>query len=57
MRPLYYFVFWCLDPGSNWGPIPLQGSALPTELSRLIDFIISYIQNYTKLNLYKLNYV
>ena len=56
MRPLY-FIFWCLDPGSNWGPIPLQGSALPTELSRLIDFIISYIQNYTKLNLYKLNYV
>ena len=23
----------CSDPGSNWGPIPLQGSALPTELS------------------------
>jgi hypothetical protein len=24
----------CRDPGLNWGPIPLQGSALPTELSR-----------------------
>ncbi len=24
----------CLGPGSNWGPIPLQGSALPTELPR-----------------------
>jgi hypothetical protein len=23
----------CQDPGSNRGPIPLQGSALPTELS------------------------
>ncbi len=30
----------CLDPGSNWGPIPLQGSALPTELSRR-SFILS----------------
>lgn len=27
------FIFMCQDPGSNWGPIPLQGSALPTELS------------------------
>ena len=26
----------CSDPGSNWGPIPLQGSALPTELSEQI---------------------
>ena len=25
---------WCLDPGSNRGPLPLQGSALPTELSK-----------------------
>ncbi len=25
--------FWCQDPGSNWGPFPLQGNALPTELS------------------------
>jgi site-specific DNA recombinase len=24
----------CRDPGSNWGPFPLQGNALPTELSR-----------------------
>ena len=23
----------CSVPGSNWGPIPLQGSALPTELT------------------------
>ncbi len=30
----------CLDPGSNWGPIPLQGSALPTELSRHYLFSI-----------------
>ena len=26
--------FWCLDPGSNRGPPPLQGDALPTELSK-----------------------
>jgi hypothetical protein len=28
------FSYVCLDPGSNWGPLPLQGSALPTELSK-----------------------
>ena len=26
--------FLCQDPGSNWGPFPLQGNALPTELSQ-----------------------
>ncbi len=26
--------YWCRDPGLNWGPFPLQGNALPTELSR-----------------------
>ena len=24
----------CRDPDLNWGHLPLQGSALPTELSR-----------------------
>ncbi|MDQ5901711.1 MAG: hypothetical protein QG580_426 [Patescibacteria group bacterium] len=23
----------CSEPGSNWRPFPLQGNALPTELS------------------------
>ena len=32
----------CLDPDLNWGPIPLQGSALPTELSRHIILILNF---------------
>ena len=33
--------FGCQDPGSNWGPFPLQGNALPTELSWLMFQCIS----------------
>ena len=33
-----FFLKWCQDPDSNWGPIPLQGSALPTELSWRTNF-------------------
>ena len=28
----------CRDPGSNWGPPDLQSDALPTELSRLMNY-------------------
>ncbi len=28
----------CREPGSNWRPLPLQGNALPTELSRQTHF-------------------
>ena len=30
-----FFFQNCRDPGSNRGPLDLQGNALPTELSRL----------------------
>ncbi len=33
------FFLMCLDPDSNWGPFPLQGNALPTELSKLLLFL------------------
>ena len=39
----------CSDPGSNWGPIPLQGSALPTELSeRFGDYFIQEKERFRK---------
>lgn len=41
----------CRDPGSNWGPIPLQGSALPTELSRQFGMAI-IPKNTNKINLF-----
>ena len=30
----------CLGPELNWGPIPLQGSALPTELPTRYHLIL-----------------
>jgi hypothetical protein len=39
----------CLDPGSNWGPIPLQGSALPTELSKHIQNLDYFRYGFTTL--------
>ncbi len=32
----------CSEPGSNWRPFPLQGNALPTELSERV--ILAYAQ-------------
>jgi hypothetical protein len=31
----------CSEPGSNWRPFPLQGNALPTELSERIMYAYS----------------
>ena len=33
--------FLCRGPGSNWGPIALQASALPTELPRHVQIFVT----------------
>ena len=52
-RHMAGFVLWCLDPDSNWGPFPLQGNALPTELSKRIyktKLLYCYVISGTKDN-------